>query len=231
MKGLLIFWGLILASLGFAQKLDVEGSIKIANTEEAAEPGTIRWTGTDFEGWNGSKWSSLTLEKAFNSEAPDDFEISSIVLLDSVQSYTVPFGTNLYISSWGLIPDPVHPDSTWATDRTFEIDGISFSGLLKALGDHYYIAIGEGMEIASKNFININGYLTPKKAEFLVHDLKVAPYTVPSGKTLFLTTYLFAYPAATLIDGVPFYNITIVYSGQTLSFNGSFGGVFIGYLK
>jgi len=37
------------------QKLEVAGAIKIGNTE-IAEPGTIRWTGTDFEGYNGTEW-------------------------------------------------------------------------------------------------------------------------------------------------------------------------------
>jgi len=43
------------------QKLDVNGSIKLGNTT-TPEAGTIRWTGSDFEGYDGSVWMSLTNE-------------------------------------------------------------------------------------------------------------------------------------------------------------------------
>ena len=43
------------------EKLVVEGAIIVKNSEDLSpEPGTIRWTGADFEGWNGSHWVSLT---------------------------------------------------------------------------------------------------------------------------------------------------------------------------
>lgn len=43
------------------EKLEVEGAIQIGNSEDPEpDPGTIRWTGMDFEGWDGSKWVSLT---------------------------------------------------------------------------------------------------------------------------------------------------------------------------
>ena len=38
----------------------MEGRIKIADSDRSPEAGTIRWTGTDFLGWNGTKWISLT---------------------------------------------------------------------------------------------------------------------------------------------------------------------------
>ncbi len=42
-----------------AEKLDVDGGVKIGNSTGTNE-GTIRWTGSDFEGYNGSSWQSLT---------------------------------------------------------------------------------------------------------------------------------------------------------------------------
>jgi len=39
--------------------LDVAGAVKIGTTANANK-GTIRWTGTDFEGYMGTKWTSLT---------------------------------------------------------------------------------------------------------------------------------------------------------------------------
>jgi uncharacterized protein (TIGR02145 family) len=42
-------------------KLEIEGAIQIGNLEDPIpHPGTIRWTGADFEGWNGLSWVSLT---------------------------------------------------------------------------------------------------------------------------------------------------------------------------
>ncbi|MDA2922779.1 hypothetical protein MYX07_05975, partial [Patescibacteria group bacterium AH-259-L07] len=42
------------------EKLDVEGAIQLGTTS-GTNAGTIRWTGTDFEGYNGTSWRSLTL--------------------------------------------------------------------------------------------------------------------------------------------------------------------------
>ncbi len=41
------------------ERLDVNGAIKIGGTEDL-NAGTIRWNGSDFEGYNGSVWQSLT---------------------------------------------------------------------------------------------------------------------------------------------------------------------------
>jgi len=41
-------------------ELEIDGGIKIGDVTSSPEPGTIRWTGGDFEGWNGEKWVSLT---------------------------------------------------------------------------------------------------------------------------------------------------------------------------
>ena len=48
--------------VGIAQtneQLEVEGAIKIGNTINANE-GAIRYTGSDFEGYTGDNWESLT---------------------------------------------------------------------------------------------------------------------------------------------------------------------------
>ena len=41
------------------EALDVDGAVKIGNTANS-NAGTIRWTGSDFEGYDGSTWKSLT---------------------------------------------------------------------------------------------------------------------------------------------------------------------------
>jgi len=41
------------------EKLDVAGGVKIGNSS-GTNAGTIRWTGSDFEGYDGSSWKSFT---------------------------------------------------------------------------------------------------------------------------------------------------------------------------
>lgn len=41
------------------ETLDIQGAVRLGDTA-TTNPGTIRWTGSDFEGYNGSEWVSLT---------------------------------------------------------------------------------------------------------------------------------------------------------------------------
>jgi hypothetical protein len=43
------------------EQLVVDGAVKLGNTANTNE-GTIRWSGTDFEGYDGSEWKSLTTD-------------------------------------------------------------------------------------------------------------------------------------------------------------------------
>ncbi len=42
-----------------AEKLDVDGAVRLGTTD-STNAGTIRWTGADFEGYDGGTWQSLT---------------------------------------------------------------------------------------------------------------------------------------------------------------------------
>jgi uncharacterized protein (TIGR02145 family) len=69
MKTLLVIVMLLLpGGAGIAQtKLEVVGDIQVGQSNDLApSAGTIRWTGTDFIGWNGTKWISLTNGLAFD---------------------------------------------------------------------------------------------------------------------------------------------------------------------
>jgi len=61
-KVLLLLTMLLITASGIAQeKMEVEGAIIIKDSEDPSPaPGTIRWSGSDFEGWNGQRWVSLT---------------------------------------------------------------------------------------------------------------------------------------------------------------------------
>ncbi|MBV1924877.1 MAG: tail fiber domain-containing protein, partial [Flavobacteriaceae bacterium] len=51
-----------------SEKFEINGAIKIGTTL-TANSGTIRWTGTDFEGYNGSVWKSFTINPIDTSPA------------------------------------------------------------------------------------------------------------------------------------------------------------------
>src|SRR3990167_8733858 len=48
------------AKLDVAGNVNVAGKIKVGNDSVSPTAGTIRWTGSDFEGYDGSAWKSLT---------------------------------------------------------------------------------------------------------------------------------------------------------------------------
>ncbi len=55
---ILFIWNILLIG---QEGIKVEGAILIGNCDNPIpEGGTIRWTGSDFEGWNGTEWLSLT---------------------------------------------------------------------------------------------------------------------------------------------------------------------------
>ena len=52
--------------------LELEGAIHIGNSEAAfPDPGTIQWTGSDFQVYNGYMWVSLTSGVAYTGEVTD----------------------------------------------------------------------------------------------------------------------------------------------------------------
>ena len=44
-----------------SEDLQVQGSIKLGSSSGPPSAGAIRWTGSDFQGYNGSEWKSLTV--------------------------------------------------------------------------------------------------------------------------------------------------------------------------
>ena len=58
----IFFLFLIISCNCLGQKVITNGSVVLsADTTSVNTPGSIRWTGTDFEGWTGNQWLSLTV--------------------------------------------------------------------------------------------------------------------------------------------------------------------------
>jgi fibronectin-binding autotransporter adhesin len=54
------------------EKLDVAGGVRVGNST-GTNAGTIRWNGTDFEGYNGTEWKSFTQGGGGNANASANF--------------------------------------------------------------------------------------------------------------------------------------------------------------
>ncbi|XLQ20013.1 MAG: tail fiber protein [Candidatus Moraniibacteriota bacterium] len=77
------------------ETLTVNGGVNFGNTVNS-NAGTIRWTGTDFEGYDGSSWLSLT---SGGSGGASDF----LSLTDTIGSYTS--GSILFTNAAGVLDD------------------------------------------------------------------------------------------------------------------------------
>jgi len=85
----LLFLFLLFTPLLFSQneKLIVEGAIVITDNDDPNPvPGTIRWTGSDFEGFDGTNWLSLTC-----------CNIEALVDCDGNTYTTVQIGTQTWL--------------------------------------------------------------------------------------------------------------------------------------
>lgn len=66
------------------EKLDVNGAVRIGTTTNT-NTGTIRWSGTDFEGYNGTEWVSLT-----TPESAEAWSATNTGGVDSQSWTTIP---------------------------------------------------------------------------------------------------------------------------------------------
>lgn len=115
MRIYLILFFFVLTTLIFAQGLEVQGEIKIGSSSiENPTPGTIRWTGSDFEGWNGVIWISLTGNAEVGNVQDADGHVYRTIRIGSQEWMTDNLRTTKYNDS---------------TDIDFVEDGINWSNL------------------------------------------------------------------------------------------------------
>ena len=68
------------------EKLKVDGAIIIKDSEDPTpEAGTIRWTGQDFEGWNGQRWVSLTGYVQVGSVTDNDGNVYQTTRIENLE--------------------------------------------------------------------------------------------------------------------------------------------------
>ncbi len=84
-QGIYSYSGLMGSSIVY-EKLEVDGAVKISSTTNSSvDAGTIQWNGTDFLGYNGSAWKSLTVPSqsdlsGMDADTVDGLHASSFAL-------------------------------------------------------------------------------------------------------------------------------------------------------
>lgn len=80
-----------------AERLDVNGGVKIGNST-GANAGTIRWNGTNFQGFNGTTWQNLIVDLP----ASGSCDSTQVFNSPGTHAYTVPssFAT-ITVKVWG----------------------------------------------------------------------------------------------------------------------------------
>ncbi len=210
---LFLFISMFLGQIAFTQtdKVSVEGAVIVGESEAVSpEAGTIQWTGTEFQGFDGNQW--VPLGAAFDPSSPPSYD-GTVITRNNVMSYTVPSDSNLYISDL-------------KSSGMTSIGGTIFNGLGSYLTTHMTLNVGAGMTISNVNNFSFVGYLLPKTREYVTFDLENGDYLVPNGKTLFVTN--FAGLNTIVVDGVSLFGVRVAYSGQTVS--GTDGSI-IGFLR
>jgi len=111
-----------------AEKLDVDGAIRIGNTGQA-NIGAIRWSGSDFEGYTGTNWVSFTTDGDPTNELQDLVQTGNVIslsnsnstldltpYLDNTDHQTLSINGNLLsISNGNTVVLPMNTGPTGAT--------------------------------------------------------------------------------------------------------------------
>lgn len=109
---------LFLSSIIFSQNsADFEGRLKLGDHEGSPESGELRWTGSDFEGYDGVAWKSLTRSQISSGEIIVDVDgnIYGILKIGSQLWMRENLRTSRY-QDGSLIPELTF-DRDWENDR------------------------------------------------------------------------------------------------------------------
>lgn len=109
---------LLFASISFGQNsAEFEKGIKIGDNTDTPTSGDLRWTGTDFQGFDGQSWKSLTRKQISGGETISDVDgnIYRILAIDSQQWMRENLRTSRYRDG-SIIPEKTF-DRDWENDR------------------------------------------------------------------------------------------------------------------
>ena len=166
MKKLLnIFWFVMMGLSLFTQTLvELDGAIKIGNfTDPNPELGTLRWSGTDFEVWNGLIWASLTGNK----------EVGTVTDVDGNTYKTIRIGDQLWMAENLRVShyrngDPIlHIEDSTNWVEAFNGPGAWCWYENNELNDLIYGKLYNGSAAGDSRGVCPTGYDVPNMEEFL----------------------------------------------------------------
>jgi hypothetical protein len=110
------------------QSLDVSGKLSIGNDSATATPGTLRWNGTNFQGYNGNSWLLLDVQSPIVIN-PWQIDATNTMVSLNNPLYNVGIGTTtpsakLTVSGDSLFMGPIIVTGTSALATT-TIDNLS----------------------------------------------------------------------------------------------------------
>jgi hypothetical protein len=138
-----------------AEKLDVSGGIRVRNSN-GTNAGTIRWNGSDFEGYNGSKWMSLS---QINFNPSKGIQIGSSSTCNTNFDGMMRYNTQLKIpefcngTTWLALyaQPPEKPDEITGPSSAQYSQSISFSIVPVKRAISYAWSLPDGSKILSGN--------------------------------------------------------------------------------
>lgn len=141
------------AVYGQEEKLEVGGAIQIADSEDPTpDAGTIRWSGSDFEGWDGTQWVSLTKGQNGNRGRVSDIEGNEYetITIGTQQWMSESLRTTKYNNGTPIpkVADgPAWSNLTSPAYCWFNNDSITHADPYGALYNHYTVADTNSLNI------------------------------------------------------------------------------------
>ena len=163
------------------EKLEVDGAIKVGNASGTAD-GTIRWTGTDFEGRKSGTWESLTGEGSFWNQSGSDINYTAgkVGIGTTSPGSFSSAGNNLVVGSGSGDEGLTIYSGSSNGGKIYFADGTSGDQVYRGwvTYEHYTDALQFGTDASTRMVIDSNGILTikdstnqaPSISNFEIHD-------------------------------------------------------------
>ena len=148
-----------------SQTVKVVGEVQISSSDSLTSmPGSIRWTGSDFEGWTGTEWVSFTAGQTVRDGSGNPYTTikvgTQIWLEQNLSTEKYNDGTTIQLamdaSTWNTAAVMLEPCMTWYND-----DPSTYQFPYGALYNYYAVDSGSN---GGKNVCPL-GYHVPNKAE------------------------------------------------------------------
>lgn len=164
------------------QSVKVDGDLTITQSgNDNPEQGTIRWTGNDFEGWNGTEWLSLTAGNMIRDVDGNYYRTirigAQLWMTDNLRVTKYNDGTDIPLgndqATWASLNSMLTPAYTWYND-----DSTGYAIPYGALYNFYAV---DTLSNGGKN-ICPQGWHVPSDAEWVQLTTTLGGESIAGGK-------------------------------------------------